>query len=109
MDRPVIAPRLPSPLCLFGQSLGYCHFLTFRKIIQKYTDSFRSLADEREQTIQEFQQKVLLKEDEIQSLASRTRELEDRLTVSDGGNRDMMIQVHSIPLDGSLNRTVFGA
>ena len=43
----------------------------------------RLMGDEREQTIQECQKRILAKEDEIQTLSSRCRDVEERLSISD--------------------------
>lgn len=44
---------------------------------------YRLMGDEREQTVSDCQKRILTKEDEVQSLSSRCRDVEDRLSISD--------------------------
>ena len=58
----------------------------------------RLMGDEREQTIQECQKRILAKEDEIQTLSSRCRDVEERLSISDKQCMELRQEVSDISM-----------
>ena len=56
------------------------------------------MGDEREQTIQECQKRILAKEDEIQTLSSRCRDVEERLSISDKQCMELRQEVSDISM-----------